>query len=185
MGLRDKRSSLDVAPSRILKIVLGLALVLLLMWLFTLSHIDYNQRAESEEYIKTASEADSTQIITGNREDRAKEVQSYDQSSGVFMNGLITFLVLLFVLIIVWFWVDRKESVRSKGPERSLSSQSLGEGATLRIIRINEEIWILGVTSNTVNLLHRYPESDWKENLQGEDVEEDNMFRKLFKSQMG
>lgn len=182
MDLRDKLSSLDVSPSKILKIVLGLAVVLLLMWLFTLSHIDYNQGPDAEEYIK--AKADSTEEIVTPKQSEADDIRSYEQSSGVFTNGLITFLVLLVVLIMVWFWVDRKQSGRLKSRGRELDSQVLGEGAKLKIIRINEEVWVVGVTSSSVNLLHRFPKEEWKEKNKEKDSENKDLFKKLFKSQM-
>ena len=188
MDLRDRLSSLDVPPSKILKIVLGLAVVLLLMWLFTLSHIDYNQGPDAEDYIK--ANADSTEQVISSQNSRKetegapKNLQSYQQSSGVFTNGLITFLVLLVVLIVVWFWIDRKQSGRSTSRGRELDSQVLGEGAKLKIIQINEEVWVVGVTSNSVNLLHRYPKEDWKERNQKQEPENKDLFRKLFKSQI-
>jgi flagellar biogenesis protein FliO len=185
MDLRDKLSSLDVAPGKILKIVLGLAFILLLMWLFTLSHVDYNQGPGAEEYIASQAQTDSAEVIsTKGQEEQAKEIQSYEQSSGVFTNGLITFLVLLVVLIMVWFWVDRKQSGHAKNRGRELDSQVLGEGAKLKIIQINEEVWVVGVTSNTVNLLHRYPQEEWKEETHEQDSENKDLFGKLFKSQM-
>ncbi|MEL7833599.1 flagellar biosynthetic protein FliO [Fodinibius sp. Rm-B-1B1-1] len=188
MDLRDKLSSLDVPPSKILKIVLGLAVVLLLMWLFTLSHIDYNQGPDAEEYIK--ANADSTeQVFSSNEnkeitESKPNDVRSYEQSSGIFTNGLITFLVLLVVLIMVWFWVDRKQSGRSKTRGRELDSHVLGEGAKLKIIQINKEVWVMGVTSGSVNLLHRYSQEEWQEKNQEQGSEDKDLFRKLFKSQM-
>lgn len=187
MDLRDKLSSLDVPPSKILKIVLGLAVVLLLMWLFTLSHIDYNQGPDAKDYIKRKAQDDSTeQVISSGakKESETEKIQSYEQSSGVFTNGLITFLVLLVVLIMVWFWVDRKQSGGAKSRGRELDSQLLGEGAKLKIIQINEEVWVVGVTANSVNLLHRYSKEDWKEKNQEQDSENNDLFRKLFKSQM-
>ncbi len=185
MDLRDKLASLDVAPSKILKIVLGLAVILLLMWLFTLSHVDYNQKPDAEKYIKSQAKADSTEVIaTNGQEDQAKEIQSYEQSSGVFTNGLITFLVLLVVLIMVWFWIDRKQSGHTKSGNRELDAQILGEGAKLKIIQINEEVWVVGVTSSSVNLLHRYTQEEWKEEVHEQDTKNKDLFGKLFKSQM-
>jgi flagellar biogenesis protein FliO len=191
MDLRDKLSSLDVPPSKILKIVLGLAVVLLLMWVFTLSHIDYNQGPDAEDYIKGEASADSTteQVLSpketkGIGESKTKDIRSYEQSSGVLTNGLITFLVLLVVLIMVWFWVDRKQSGGASSRGRELDSQILGEGARLKIIQINREIWVVGVTSSSVNLLHRYSEEEWVEKNKEQDSENRDLFRKLFKSQM-
>ncbi len=182
MDLRDKLSSLDVAPGKILKIVLGLAVVLLLMWLFTLSHIDYNQGPDAEEYIQSQAQTDSA--VVGASSDDAREIKSYGEPSGIFTNGLITFLVLLVVLIMVWFWVDRKQSGSTAGNQRELASQVLGEGAQLKIIRMNEEVWVLGVTSESVNLLHRYPENEWKEKMPKKESGGSDVFGKLFKSQM-
>ena len=185
MDLRDKLSSLDVAPGKILKIVLGLALILLLMWLFTLSHVDYNQGPNAEEYIKSRAKADSAEIITTDGQDSdAEKIQSYEHSSGVFTNGLITFLVLLVVLIMVWFWVDRKQSGHSRSRKRELDSEILDEGAKIKIMEINEEVWVVGVTSSSVNLLHRYTQEEWKEETHEQGTENKDLFGKLFKSQL-
>lgn len=183
MDLRNKLSSLDIPPGKILKIVLGLALILLLMWLFTLSHIDYAQGPDAQQYITSQAQSDSASVL-GSSSKGAKEITSYEEPSSIFTNGLTTFLVLLVVLVMIWFWVDHKQSDKGRGDHRELASHVLGEGARLKIIQINEEVWVLGVTSSSINLMHRYAQNDWKE--QAPDVESGSgdIFRKLFKSKM-
>lgn len=183
MDLRDTLSSLDVAPKKVLKIVLGLAVVLLLMWLFTLSHIDYNGDPDAEKVTITTEEpADSSAAVSG---EDAQKLRSYSKSSGgMFSSGLLTFMVLLAILIGIWFWLDRKNPNQSGTVRRAVGSENLGEGAKLKIVQINNEIWILGVTSASVNLLHRYPKNEWQETAPDNDQPGNDMFAKLFRSQM-
>ena len=183
MDLRDKLSSLDVPPSKILKIVLGLALVLLLMWVFTLSQIDYNQGPDAQDYINSKAKADSSQIVAPQK-NHTEEIRSQESSPSLFTNGLTTFLVLLGLLIIVWFWIGRKQSSGPKVKQREMENHVLGEGAKLKIIQINQEVWVIGVTASSVDLLYRYPQEEWTEEVPEEDSENKDVFRKLFKSQM-
>lgn len=181
MDLRDKLSSLDVPPAKILKVVLALSVVLLLIWLLTLSHIDYNQGPNTNQFVNSEP-VDTTLVST--ETNKTTKVGSYDQSSGIFTNGLVTFFVLLVILIMVWVWLDRKQTGGSSGIDRQLDTESLGEGAQLKIIRLNNEIWVLGVTSSSVNLLHRYSENNWTEKTPNKNGGSGDKFRKLFKNHL-
>lgn len=183
MDLRDKLSSLDVPPAKILKVVLALSVILLLIWLLTLSHVDYNQGPEANQFMSSEHPVDTTMVTSDSS--KTKEIRSSNQSSSsMFTNGLVTFFVLLVILIMVWVWLDRKETNGSSAIDRQLGTENLGEGAQLRIIRLNNEIWVLGVTSSSVNLLHRYDESDWAEKTPEEEVGSTDKFRKLFKNHL-
>lgn len=189
MDLRDKLSSLSVSPPRILKIVIGLSVVLLLMWLFTLSQIDYtgentaNREVFQQEQAADSLSADSAASEAG---DMNRDADRYGGSSDMFSNGLVTFFVLAIILAAIWFWIDRSEGSVPAAKGRQIDSHSLGEGGQLKIIRVNKEVWVLGVTSTSVNLLHRYSEDEWKETkdaYQTTDTGTD-AFAKLFRSKI-
>lgn len=162
MDLRDKLSSLSVSPPRILKIVIGLSVVLLLMWLFTLSQIDYTGAdTGTREVFQQQQAADS--LLADSAATEAADPDRYGGSSDMFSNGLVTFFVLAIILAAIWFWIDRSEGSVPAAKGRAIDSHTLGEGGQLKIIRVNKEVWVLGVTSTSVNLLHRYAEDEWKE----------------------
>lgn len=184
MDLRDKLSSLSASPGKILKIVLGLAAVLLLMWVFTLSHIDYNERT-GKDYINGSGIKDTVAISKNSPATEGIKKGSGRNSSGMFTNGLITFFVLLVILIMVWLWIDRKGPNTTAGRGREIMSLSVGEGARLKIMRINNEVWVLGVSGSSVNLLHRYSREEWTEELETKEKEGGKgTFRKLFRDKL-
>ena len=186
MDLRDKLSSLSVSPPKILKIVIGLSVVLLLMWLFTLSQIDYTRKdAGNREVFQQEQTRDTHSADSSNSE--AGAVDGYRDSSSMFSNGLVTFFVLIIILALIWFWVDRSQTSVSTKKRREIGSHSLGEGVQLKIIRVNNEVWVLGVASASVNLLHRYPKDEWEEpeaSPQATGTDSDT-FAKLFRDKIG
>lgn len=186
MNLRDKFSSLDVEPGKVLKIVIGLSVVLLLMWLITLSHIDYDEGPDANNHVNSELKADSSAVAADSiySKEESENMQAGDELSGIFSSGLLTFFVLLVILIMIWLWFDRKGSLGERADNRGLKTHILGEGAQLKIIRINEEVWVIGVTSSSVNLLHRYQKDEWKEKEPESEANGNDMFRKLFKSQL-
>jgi flagellar biogenesis protein FliO len=185
MDLRDKLSSLSVSPQKILKIVIGLSVVLLLLWLLTLSQIDYSKEPDAEQLVEKKEMVDSTIVNKPVLDRSSLEKSSYSESSGIFTNGLVTFVVLLVILIGVWFWLGRKEQGSLPKKQREIDSSIIGEGAQLKIMRINNEVWVLGVTSGSVNLLHRYPENEWDERPPEMPKNGEDMFTQIFKKKLG
>ncbi|WP_138430782.1 flagellar biosynthetic protein FliO [Fodinibius saliphilus] len=184
MDLRNKLSSLNVPPKKILKVVLGLSAVLLLIWVMTLSHVDYSGGASASQYLQKKQSADTTAVtkVTGLSPQKASTKEG---SSSIFTNGMVTFMVLLLILVGVWFWVDKKgSSDAAQKVQREIDTQILGEGAQLQIVEVNNEIWVLGVTSTAVNLLHRYSQVEWTEQMPKEETAGNEMFAKLFKSKL-
>lgn len=185
MDLREKLSTLSVRPTKVLKIVIGLSVVLLLMWLVILSQVNYTEGNYSDHSDTAQQQADSVVAGDSLSTTAAQRKYSDDSSTDVFSNGLLTFFVLLVILGGIWLWLQQKESSVSRTKQRELGSQILGEGAQIKIIRINKEIWVLGVTSNSVNLLHRYSEEEWTEKISEEESTKTPIFQKLFRSEMG
>ena len=40
-------------------------------------------------------------------------------------------------------------------------TQGIAPGQNLQIVEVNNEIWVLGVTGSSINLLHRYDRDEW------------------------
>lgn len=185
MDLRDKLSSLSVSPRKILKIAIGLSVILLLLWLFTLSQINYTDNTGGREVFQQEQQADSLSTAAGDStKSVAAEGSRYRESSDMFSNGLVTFFILLAILGLIWFWVDRSGNSDSPKKGREIGSHALGEGVQLKIIRMNNEIWVLGVTSSSVNLLHRYTEEEWEETENVPLKADRDSFKKLFRSKI-
>lgn len=187
MDLRDTFSSLDASPKKILKIVIGISVILLLLWLLTISQMDYGNDVAHKDHrsvFKTEAKADTAAIKADSSKVLPSPVQDSDESSNLFANGLLTFVVLLILLGGIWIWIDRKAAPVNDGNHRQIATIRLDEGAKIQIIRVNREIWVLGVTGSSVNLLHRYSDNEWKEELQNPQTENKDIFKKLFKSQM-
>ena len=184
MDLRNKLSSLPSSPKKILKIVVGLSLVLLLMWLFTISQIDYGEGAAAGRYLSTeTAEQNDTTVVANTIRTRPAEA---DSESSLFSSGMVTFLVLTVLLVGIWLWIDRRKGDESPAVQREIGSHVVGEGAQVKILRINNEIWVLGVTSTSIDLLHRYGEEEWTENVprNGKREDDEQLFKKLFNGEM-
>lgn len=182
MDLREKLSALPGNPQKVLKIVIGLAFVLLLMWVLTLSHIDSGSDPSASETIATQQVSDSLQTTDSSQKSLIPG-KSSDETSGMLSSGLVTFFVLVIVLGGIWFWVDKKGGGHGTAEQREIDSEMLAQGATMKILKVNNEVWVLGVTSQSVDLLHRYPQEEWTESMPDPEAGSDH-FAKLFKSKL-
>jgi flagellar biogenesis protein FliO len=117
--------------------------------------------------------------LVENREARP-EPRPVQESPNIFMNAFTTFLVLLVLLAGVWLWSRKRTPAVRQGAFREYGSHSLGYGAQVRIVEISNEVWVLGVTANSVNLLHRYAKEEWTEQ-QPPQTGGENTFYNLFK----
>ncbi|MDR8394243.1 flagellar biosynthetic protein FliO [Aliifodinibius sp. S!AR15-10] len=179
MDLREHLTSLSTSPQKILKIVIAISVVLLVMWLLMISRMDYGGENTARGPV-TEQRVDS--LDTALTRQNEAPVSTDGESSGIFANALVTFLILLVILGIVWFWTSGKSQFGgSSQKNREIGSQRLGEGAQMKIIEINDEVWVLGVTAGSVDLLHRYPKSEWNEPRPESSTTENN-FSKIFKS---
>lgn len=165
-----------------LKVVLGLSCVLLLMWLLTLSRFGSAKKNDSPGFVSDKQMVD-TLATTKSAKDPSVPTISNGGSSDMFANGVVIFVLLMAILILVWFWAGGKQATGSGHFQREIGSQVLGEGAQIKIITINDEVWVLGVTSESVNLLHRYSKGEWVE-PKVETENDINSFAKLLKSKL-
>lgn len=151
-------------PQSILKIVISISVVMLLMWLFVVSRMDMgNVTDASEPETIERTEGLKTSLIKPVETGSEKRVEK-KEAPAMFQNAFITFLVMICVLGGVWFWAKRKgKTPRTKENSRELGAHVLGQGVQLKFIEVNEEVWVMGLTSGSVNLLHRVPKDEWKD----------------------
>jgi len=179
MDLRNLLASSQVNPRKILKIVVSLSVVLLVMWLFMVSRMELNntggasgpQMVERTDSLRTAIARDS------------RVSESERSSPNIFMNAFTTFVVLVVILAIVLILMRNRQGQVSDKQLKEVGEHVLGQGAQIKIIEINKEIWVIGVTSSQVNLLHRYPKEGWKVKIDYPD-ETDKSFYNIFKSKI-
>ena len=69
---------------------------------------------------------------------------------------------MIVVLGSIWLWTlkKKKHTIKQDQDIKDISQRVIGQGVQIKILEINEEMWILGVT-NSVNLLHRYKKNEW------------------------
>ncbi len=168
-------------PRNILGFVISLAVVMLVLWLFVVSRMDYQSNDAPDPNTTAASQEriDSVRVMMG-RTDTV--VVEEDRSSNIFFNALTTFVVLLILLGGVWLWSRKKlGSSTTKGTYfRDIGEHAIGPGQQLKVIEINNEIWVLGVGADSVTLLHRYPKDQWKEEIPAGHDHESRSFYDMF-----
>lgn len=177
MDLRNLLSSSSIKPQQILKVVISLSVVLLVVWLFMISRMQLTDSSESNDpqmIERTDSLRNALSVDPGNKEPR---------SSKIFMNALTTFFVLIVILIVVYMLTRKWHNQISANDLITLGEHVIGQGAQIKIIELNNEIWIIGITSSHVNLLHRYSKTEWKQPLNKNEKNENN-FKNIFKSKL-
>ncbi|TVQ66284.1 MAG: hypothetical protein EA360_06590 [Balneolaceae bacterium] len=188
MDLRQLLSSSTVSPRSVLKIVISISVVLLVMWLFMVSRMQLDNQRSADRAIDRIERSDTLRVAFRgeSRPSERPDLAESEQKPNIFFNAVTTFFVLLSILAIVWVWIRKKGTVQSTDKQGLvIREQSLGQGAMIRIIELNEEIWVLGVTASNVNLLHRYSREQWKERDRSSTSErvDENSFLDFFKKQ--
>lgn len=184
MDLRQFLSSSSINPKQILKIVLSLSVILLVVWLFMVSRMELSGPGRGADPA-SIERADSIRTaINSNRPDR--EIVRSENEPNIFMNAVTTFVVLISIMGVVWFLIQKKASgSREQVPLfRDMGEQPIGNGSQLKVVEVNGEIWILGLASGSVNLLHRYQSDEWKEREIQTTEKEDGNFLNYFKSKL-
>jgi len=179
MDLRKFLASSQINPRKILKVVVSLSVVLLVMWLFMVSRMELNDTDRGSGPHKI-ERTDSLRTSIA----RDNQVSESDRSSpNIFMNAFTTFVVLIVILTIVLIFMKNRQGPVSEKQLKELGEHILGLGAQIKIIEMNEEIWVIGVTTSQVNLLHKYSKADWKEKIDLPE-ETDKSFYNIFKSKI-
>lgn len=173
-------------PKQILKFVLGFAAVMLVLWLVMVSQMDFNGTSSAstpEEQMRADSLRSAITQNDGAIQSQAR--QSREESPDIFFNALTTFVILIVMLALVWLWSRTRGSSpqSASGIFREVGGQVLGQGAQLKVIEINDEIWVMGLSEGGVNLLHRYSKDEWVEQEEPSGNPVESNFYKLFKGE--
>lgn len=154
--------SLPGDPKRFLKIVLSISFGLLVLWVFVMAQTDRSERQTVS--VEEQQRLDSLRQALGTD---GQDLRRQTESQGMFFNALTTFLVLGGLAIAFWWWYSRKYSTANPpagggAVAKVVGNQQIGLGQEIKVIEINDEYWVLGVSSQSVNLLHRYQKDEWK-----------------------
>lgn len=152
-------------PKKFLKLVLAISFGLLVLWVFVMAQTERSERQAVS--VEDQQRLDSLRQALGTEEGE-RPVQQTD-SQGMFFNALTTFLILGGLGLAFWWWYSRKLTGNQStggvgsGPiAKVVGSQQIGMGQEIKVIEINDEYWVLGISSQSVSLLHRYQKSEWK-----------------------
>lgn len=185
MDFKKYMSGSTADPKQILKFVLGFAAVMLVLWLVMVSQMDFDSTGSAstpEEQMR----ADSLRSAISQNDGvpQSQRASSEEESPNIFFNALTTFLFLITILGLVWIWSRTKGSapVPTTDMFKEIGGQNLGQGSQLKVIEINNEIWVMGVSDGAVSLLHRYDKEDWAGDIEPPEPIESN-FYKIFKGE--
>lgn len=193
MNLTSLLNQSTKQPKTILRIVISISIGLLVLWIFLVSKMDVPSQRDS---VLVKADTSTSTSITDLRSNLLGEKQSPQSSSQgrtavtdeepLFQNAFTTFFIMVVVLGSIWLWTikKKKHTVKSDRDIKDISQHVIGQGVQLKILEINEEIWVLGVTSNSINLLHRYKKNEWyPSNIPNRDPEEisNSDFNSIFK----
>lgn len=188
MNLASILSQTNVKPKSILRFVISGSIGLLVLWVFLVSKMDVP--SERTSYIvssdSTKSVLESRTILKDEKSIPTKQSEVQRNDSPMLQNAFTTFFVMVTVLGGIWLWVNKKRKNNDFKDQtiQVIAQHVIGQGAQLKIIEINDEIWVLGISANAVNLLHRYTKQDWHPSkLSDPDskVAPDNNFNSIFK----
>jgi len=164
-------------PKKVLGTVVSVSVVLLVVWLFMVSRMEYRSESGTNNY--SQEHQDSVTAIMA--ENNPGQSPGDRESSRIFMNALTTFVVLIVLLGLVWWWSRKKTGFSLSGKYfRDIGQHTVAPGSQLKILEVNEEIWILGISSGAVRLLHRYSKEEWKESSPSEPKSGDRSFYNMF-----
>lgn len=186
MDLRQLLSSTSASPGNVLKMVISISVVLLVMWLFMVSRMQLTENHSDLRSEERIERSDSLRMAFRGETAATEQAEpaGREQRPGIFFNAFTTFIVLISILAVVWVWARKRGVGNSRnGPFTFLHEQAAGHGVTLRVVELNGEIWVLGLTSSSVNLLHRYRKEEWMEKMpeQEAEVTTENSFLDHFK----
>ncbi len=183
---KNSPPSIPGDPKKFLKLVLAISFGLLVLWVFVMAQTERSDRQSVS--VEEQQRLDSLRQSLGTEGEPAEQ---RSDSQGMFFNAVTTFLILGGIGLAFWWWYSRKlsgtqQGVGSSGPVANvIGSQQIGMGQEIKVIEINEEYWVLGISNQSVNLLHRYQKSEWKsaEAFTGSSSEkEDSSFSRILSS---
>ncbi|MDI6402796.1 hypothetical protein QLX67_12380, partial [Balneolaceae bacterium ANBcel3] len=93
----------DSSPQKLVGIAVAASAVLLLLWLFMVSRMEYEPPVvtETPEDVRAQERRESVRVMMGKDE----VVPAADErGSRLFMNAVTTFFVMMILLLGVWVW---------------------------------------------------------------------------------
>jgi len=180
MDLRSFLASTQQHPKKILKVVISLSVVLLVIWLFLVSRMELGVTGNTSD-AQTVERTDS--LRTALNRDSQFQGEREENPPNIFMNAFTTFLVLGTILIIVLIFIKKGKGQSSNKQLKEIENYVLGQGAQIKVIALNEEVWVMGITSTQINLLHRYSKEEWKHQVDHQ-TEADKSFYHVFKNKL-
>lgn len=166
MDLRrwTERSNRD--PQWWLRTVLGVAAILLLLWLMIVSRMEFGTGDPDQVSPRIESVRGTTDVHAIDPVPDGEAHNDHASSRrGPFLPAVTTFIVLATLLAGVWYLLVYKAGQKPRaGVDRTKETVSLGSGNELKIMDINGEVWVVGVSlQGPVQLLHRYSQEEWVE----------------------
>lgn len=169
-------------PGKVANYVFGGAVVIMVVWIYIVSQISINSGSDrevftAEQSARTSGLRTETEPMTTDSLATAQTVPTkvktepeteQEATSGLSGNALATFLFMLVFVGGAWVLVKRKSAGTEEsttGLVREIGSHVLGQGAQLKFLEINNEIWVLGLQSGSVDLLEKIPSSQWNEGM--------------------
>ena len=180
MDLRSLLASSQQNPKNILKVVISLSVVILVIWVFLVSRMELGVNGNTSD-AQSVERTDSLRSAL-NRDSQFQGERDED-SPNIFMNALTTFLVLGAILIIVLVFMKKGNGRMTNKQLKELEGYVLGQGAQIKVVVMNDEVWVLGITSSQINLLHRYSKEEWKQQIDPQ-TGTDKSFYKMFKNKL-
>ncbi len=166
MNLTNLLSHSTKQPKTILRIIISVSIGLLVLWIFLVSKMELPGERDS-----VLVSSDSTQSVVELRNSLLSDEkvnqpdidEAITEEAPIFQGAFTTFFIMVTVLGGIWLWTTRKKKNVdvSEHDVKEITQHVIGQGVQLKILEINDEIWVLGVTANAVNLLHRYSKSEW------------------------
>jgi flagellar biogenesis protein FliO len=119
---------------------------------------------ERTEGLKKSLLKEEATPVVAEGEPAAEPAVSKEEADSPFQNAFTTFIVMMSLLGLVWFWSKKKGSADASAENsRDMGEHILGHGAQLKFVEVNNEVWVLGLTAGSLNLLHRVAKSEWTE----------------------
>ena len=163
-------------PKTILRIVISVSVGLLVLWIFLVSKMDLPTQkntvlVSAQDSVQQQTTSIKSALLNDANEESApvnsrnsETAEAAEEQPAMFQNAFTTFLVMIALLGGLWAWsTKKKKKTDVKDSDiNELSQHIIGQGVQMKVLEINEEIWVVGVTANAINLLHRYPKNEWK-----------------------
>ncbi len=144
-------------PKTILQIVISISIGLLVLWVFLVSKMDLPSSTDTSRI--TFDTASTSMENSGS----TTPVETAKKTELQFQNALTTFFFMIVVLGGIWIWTKgrKHKSHHAHQHIKELTKYVIAQGAQIHILEINNEIWVIGTTTSNINVLHRYPKSEW------------------------